>query len=57
MGDEESYTLFGDVLFGVIEERHVGFKRTDIHKRDLDFSKLEGGDLDPNYVLSSRVSQ
>ncbi|KAF6030021.1 Argk [Bugula neritina] len=47
MGDEESYTLFGDVMYSVIEGRHVGYKRTDIHKSDLDPSKLIGGDLDP----------
>jgi len=55
MGDEESYTLFGDVMYSVIEGRHVGYKRTDIHKSDLDPSKLIGGDLDPNYVVSTRV--
>ncbi|KAF6030020.1 CKM [Bugula neritina] len=54
-GDEETYTLFGDLMYGIIEGRHVGFKRTDIHKSDMDSSKLIGGDLDPNYVLSSRV--
>ena len=55
-GDEESYDVFADLLDPVIEMRHGGFKKTDKHKTDLDFTKLKGGDdLDPNYVFSSRV--
>ena len=55
-GDEESYEVFADLFDPVIEARHNGFKKTDIHTTDLDASKLQGGDdLDPNYVLSSRV--
>jgi creatine kinase len=55
-GDEESYELFADLFDPVIEARHNGYKKTDKHKTDLDPSKLQGGDdLDPNYVLSSRV--
>lgn len=54
-GDEESYALFADLFDPIIEERHNGFKKTDVHKTDLDFSKLKGGMLDEKYVLSSRV--
>ncbi|XP_069602280.1 creatine kinase M-type [Ranitomeya imitator] len=55
-GDEESYEVFKDLLDPVIEDRHNGYKPTDKHKTDLNFSNLKGGDdLDPNYVLSSRV--
>ncbi|XP_078678007.1 creatine kinase, flagellar-like isoform X3 [Branchiostoma floridae x Branchiostoma belcheri] len=55
-GDEESYTVFADLFDPVIEARHKGFKKTDKHKTDLDATKLNGGDdLDPDFVLSSRV--
>ena len=55
-GDEESYEVFADLFDPVIESRHNGYKKTDKHKTDLDATKLQGGDdLDPNYVLSSRV--
>lgn len=54
-GDEESYEVFADLLDPVIEMRHNGYKKTDKHKTDLDFTKIKGGKLDENYVLSSRV--
>ena len=55
-GDEESYDVFADLFDPVIEARHGGFKKDDVHKTDLNPLHLIGGDdLDPNYVLSSRV--
>lgn len=54
-GDEESYDMFADLLDPIIEERHNGFKKTDLHCTDLDHTKLKGGMLDDKYVLSSRV--
>ncbi|XP_015752750.1 PREDICTED: creatine kinase M-type-like, partial [Acropora digitifera] len=54
-GDEESYEVFADLLDPVIELRHNGFKKTDKHETDLDFTKIKGGELDEKYVLSSRV--
>ncbi|XP_060947477.1 creatine kinase B-type-like isoform X2 [Limanda limanda] len=55
-GDEETYEVFQDLLDPVIQDRHGGYKPSDIHKTDLNFENLQGGDdLDPNYVLSSRV--
>ncbi|XP_033504627.2 creatine kinase B-type [Epinephelus lanceolatus] len=55
-GDEETYEVFKDLLDPVIEDRHGGYKPTDKHKTDLNSENLQGGDdLDPNYVLSSRV--
>ncbi|XP_053301200.1 creatine kinase B-type isoform X3 [Pleuronectes platessa] len=72
-GDEETYEVFQDLMDPVIEERHGGYKPSDIHKTDLNFENLQvnrpgphpdtrststdqgGDDLDPNYVLSSRV--
>jgi len=55
-GDEESYDTFAELFDPVIDGRHNGFKKTDKHKTDLDASKIMGGELDSNYVLSSRVS-
>ncbi|KAF4090290.1 hypothetical protein AMELA_G00050240 [Ameiurus melas] len=55
-GDEETYDVFKDLLDPVIMDRHGGYKPTDKHKTDLNPANLKGGDdLDPNYVLSSRV--
>ena len=55
-GDEESYDVFAELLDDVIEKRHGGYKKTDLHKTDLNPDNLKGGDdLDPNYVLSCRV--
>uniref|UniRef100_A0A3Q3DB71 creatine kinase n=1 Tax=Hippocampus comes TaxID=109280 RepID=A0A3Q3DB71_HIPCM len=55
-GDEESYEIYKDLMDLVIQDRHEGYKPTDKHKTDLNPEKLKGGeDLDPNYVLSSRV--
>uniref|UniRef100_A0A8C9T9Z0 creatine kinase n=1 Tax=Scleropages formosus TaxID=113540 RepID=A0A8C9T9Z0_SCLFO len=55
-GDEETYDVFKELLDPVIEDRHGGYKPTDKHKTDLNPENLQGGDdLDPNYVLSSRV--
>ncbi|XP_046842019.1 creatine kinase B-type-like [Xenia sp. Carnegie-2017] len=54
-GDEESYEVFADLFDPIIEERHNGFRKSDMHKTDLSYSKLQGGILDDKYVLSSRV--
>nr|XP_019838816.1 PREDICTED: creatine kinase B-type [Bos indicus] len=55
-GDEESYDVFKELFDPIIEDRHGGYKPTDEHKTDLNPDNLQGGDdLDPNYVLSSRV--
>ncbi len=55
-GDEESYVDFAEMFDPIIEGRHNGYTKDKIHKTDLDPANLNGGDdLDPNYVLSSRV--
>ncbi|XP_061782505.1 creatine kinase, testis isozyme-like [Nerophis lumbriciformis] len=55
-GDEESYEIYKELFDLVIEDRHGGYKPTDTHKTDLNPDNLVGGDdLDPNYVMSSRV--
>ena len=54
-GDEESYELFKDFFDPVISDRHAGYAADAKHPTDLDFTKITGGDFDPEYVLSSRV--
>merc|ERR1719391_1926760 len=55
-GDEESYEVFKDLFDPIISDRHGGYKPTDRHPTDMNFENLKGGDdLDPAYVLSSRV--
>uniref|UniRef100_A0A2K5KSL0 Creatine kinase M-type n=1 Tax=Cercocebus atys TaxID=9531 RepID=A0A2K5KSL0_CERAT len=55
-GDEESYEVFKELFDPIISDRHGGYKPTDKHKTDLNHENLKGGDdLDPHYVLSSRV--
>lgn len=48
--------MFAELFDPVIDGRHNGFKKNDKHKTDLDAGKIMGGELDSNYVLSSRVS-
>ncbi|XP_043834977.1 creatine kinase B-type-like [Dromiciops gliroides] len=56
-GDEESYEVFKELFGPIIEDQHGGYKPSAVpHKTDLNPDHLRGGeDLDPNYVLSSRV--
>lgn len=55
-GDEESYETFADLFDPVIEGRHNGYTKDKKHTTDLDATKIKGGDdLDPEFVLSSRV--
>ena len=54
-GDEETYETFAELFDAIIEERHNGYKKTDLHRTDLDSSKIRGGKFDEHYVLSSRV--
>ena len=55
-GDEECYDTFAEMFDPVIENRHIGYKKTDVHVTDLNPNNLVGGDdLDPNYIFSCRV--
>jgi creatine kinase len=55
-GDEESYDVFAELLDEVINKRHGGYPKDAKHTTDLNPENLKGGDdLDPKYVLSSRV--
>ena len=48
--------MFADLLDPVIEARHNGYSKDERHKTDLNPENLVGGDdLDPDFVLSSRV--
>ena len=40
-GDEETYEVFQDLMDPVIEDRHGGYKPSDIHKTDLNFENLQ----------------
>ncbi|KAJ8343931.1 hypothetical protein SKAU_G00312600 [Synaphobranchus kaupii] len=55
-GDEESYEVFADLFHPIIMKRHNGYNpRTMTHPTDLDASKIQGGQFDERYVLSSRI--
>ena len=58
-GDEESWTVFEDIMFPVIKDWHGWDPRTNDHKSDLDFSKVS---FPPGvaaafgrYVVSTRI--
>ncbi|XP_068169821.1 uncharacterized protein [Antennarius striatus] len=54
--DQFTSAVFADLLDAVIKERHNGYDpRTMTHPTDLDASKLQSGQFDERYVLSSRV--
>ncbi|XP_039251207.2 creatine kinase, flagellar-like isoform X1 [Styela clava] len=54
-GDEECYDVFSELFDKIISARHGGYDIHQKHPTDLDPNKLVGGELDPDYVLSSRV--
>ena len=43
--------MFADIFDPIIEERHNGYKKTDVHKTDLDASKIQGKNM--NYKFAS----
>ncbi|RNA32448.1 creatine kinase S- mitochondrial [Brachionus plicatilis] len=53
-GDEESYVVFRELFDKVILEKH-GYKPDQVHPTDLDASKIQNAQLDPEYVLSIRL--
>ncbi|KAJ8032792.1 Arginine kinase [Holothuria leucospilota] len=54
-GDEQSYETFSELFDAIIEDYHNGFKTSDKHTTDVDASKIIDGELDPKYILSSRI--
>jgi len=55
-GDAESYTLFSDIFDKVIQEYH-GFEKSEKHKSDMDYAKLDFKNLDveSKYIQSTRI--
>ena len=55
-GDTESYALFAPLFDPIIEAYH-GFKTTDAHRSDLDASKLQAPNPDPEgaFIVSTRI--
>lgn len=55
-GDEESYTTFAKLFDKIIEDYH-GFKPTQKHKSNLNYSELNAPNPDPmgEYILSTRI--
>ena len=56
-GDEESYTLFADLLNPIIEEYHSPYKLVDGHTPDMNPEKVNAPDLDPQgrFIRSTRI--
>lgn len=55
--DSEAYTVFADLFDAIIEDYHMGFKKTDCHPQS-DWGNLDSiGNVDPEekYVVSTRV--
>ncbi len=55
-GDTESYSLFAPLFDPIIEAYH-GFRPTDLHRSDLDPSKLQIPNPDPDgaFIVSTRI--
>jgi creatine kinase len=54
-GDAESYDTFKELFDPVIDERHGGYPPDAKHPTNLDLSQVIDGNIDPSYVISTRV--
>ena len=55
-GDEDSYETFAEFFDPLIEARHSGYKKDDMHTTDLNADGLVMDEpFDPDYVFSVRV--
>ena len=54
-GDEDSYETFAEFFDEIIEKRHGGYKKTDMHKTDLSDNLVMEEPFDPAFVSSVRV--
>merc|ERR1712168_911658 len=55
-GDEDSYETFAEFFDPLIEARHGGYKKDDMHTTDLNADSLVMDEpFDPDYVFSVRV--
>jgi len=55
LGDEETYETFKPLFDAVIENRHNGFKPTNMHTTNLNFEGLTNAKFDKEYVRSCRI--
>ena len=53
-GDEESYTLFGDIFNPIIAEYH-GFSKDDKHKTCLHVKDLRNASINDESIISTRI--
>ena len=53
-GDEETYQVFRELFDKIIYEKH-GYTPDQTHNTDLDSTKIENGQFDPEYVLATRI--
>jgi len=54
-GDEDSYRAFTDLLDKIIEEKHFGYKHSDVHKTNLNANELKNAKFDANFVLKLEI--
>lgn len=54
-GDAESYEVFKELFDPVIDNRHGGYAPDAKHPTNLDISQVIEGDIDADYVISTRV--
>lgn len=54
-GDAESYEVFKELFDPVIDQRHGGYAPDAKHPTNLDLSQVIDGNIDPSYVISTRV--
>jgi len=53
-GDEESYETFKEIFDPVIDGWH-GYKPSDTHSTDMDYTKIKNGKIPDSYVVSTRI--
>lgn len=55
-GDEESWTLFGEIMDKVVSARHGGYAPDAMHPTDMNPDNISTRKIDPTgkYVLTSR---
>jgi creatine kinase len=54
-GDAECYEVFSDLFDPVIDMRHGGYAADAKHPTNLDITQVIKGNIDPSYVISTRV--
>jgi creatine kinase len=54
-GDAESYEVFKELFDPVIDDRHGGYAPDAVHPTNLNLDEVIQGNIDPSYVISTRV--